>query len=52
MREKFQLVPISNFQVPIKFQLGETVVDFPDVKLIALFLVLVFAASSHLFCQR
>ena len=35
----------------ILFQLGKTVVEFLDVKLIALFLALVFAASSHLFCQ-
>lgn len=35
----------------ILFQLGKTVVEFLDVKLVALFLVLVFAASSHLFCQ-
>ena len=31
----------------IFFQLGKTVVEF----LVALFLVLVFAVSSHLFCQ-
>lgn len=35
----------------ILFQLGKTVVEFLDVKLVALFLVLGFAASSHLFCQ-
>ena len=35
----------------ILFQLGKTVVEFLDVKLVALFLVLVFAAASHLFCQ-
>ena len=35
----------------ILFQLGKTVVEFLDVKLVALFLVLVFAASSQLFCQ-
>lgn len=35
----------------ILFQLGKTVEEFLDVKLVALVLVLVFAASSHLFCQ-
>lgn len=35
----------------ILFQLGKTVVEFLNVKLVALFLVLVFAAASHLFCQ-
>ena len=35
----------------ILFQLGETVVEFLDVQFVALFLVLVFAAASHLFCQ-
>lgn len=35
----------------ILFQLGKIVLEFLDVKLVAVFLVLVFAAASHLFCQ-